>query len=578
MPPEDVDSSQEIIASLPPPPPIEDEPLLSSRPTSLIRVKSGREILKEHEANVIAKRREARRRENSTHGRPNKRRSLSTGDAEAPRRERRSFVGQAAELLDVPIDEVDLPLTDSIDRELRNLNEEQHPKYRLREREQTIYAKADDRVSHMTRAGDLDNGKAWRVVRRASDMFRLQNEYAKQIRDWRNSDRSGRAHGKVFVKVLGVRDINVPIPTQPTDFTVTLNNGIHCVETPECRLDVECRIDQEFELIEHGQLEFTLTLKVRKDPHVEAQIQAMNAPRIAPSPVPVPLPPPPSKGGFLSLFGGSKKSKTHKRAYTQPEAILQPITTSPVNECLAKYLQGDGTLGTAFISFKDIAKRCDTRLFETSYPIIGYSVDDKRGSMGLQLGELVLQVFRLPPLPGVKPDHLPQSLEECHRGLRHIAWHKVMYHEGVLTQTGGDCKGWRRRHIKVIGANLVAFNDVTNRPTATIELKRAIAVIDNQDPNADPKSPISVRDDDDEILNVERSFRLVFPDNEVIAFFADSESDKSKWLEILRALIGRIPPNPLWAELVWQRQEELLSGQQQQRPSALPSVSEGKSS
>lgn len=28
-------------------------------------------------------------------------------------------------------------------------------------------------------------------------------------------------------------------------------------------------------------------------------------------------------------------------------------------------------------------------------------------------------------------------------------------------------------------------------------------------------------------------------------------------LEVLRALVGRIPPNPLWAELVWQRQQEL---------------------
>lgn len=101
-------------------------------------------------------------------------------------------------------------------------------------------------------------------------------------------------------------------------------------------------------------------------------------------------------------------------------------------------------MGTAFISFKDVARRCDTRLFETSYPLIGYSADDKRASSGLQLGEVVLQIFRLPPLPGVKPDQLPQSLEECHRGLRHIAWHKVMYHEGTLTQSGGDCKVGRR--------------------------------------------------------------------------------------------------------------------------------------
>ena len=27
-------------------------------------------------------------------------------------------------------------------------------------------------------------------------------------------------------------------------------------------------------------------------------------------------------------------------------------------------------------------------------------------------------------------------------------------------------------------------------------------------------------------------------------------------LEILGALVGRIPPNPLWAELLWQKQQE----------------------
>lgn len=42
--------------------------------------------------------------------------------------------------------------------------------YKLRERENTIYASSDDKVSHMSQAGDIDNGKAWRTVRRPSDM------------------------------------------------------------------------------------------------------------------------------------------------------------------------------------------------------------------------------------------------------------------------------------------------------------------------------------------------------------------------------------------------------------------------
>lgn len=31
----------------------------------------------------------------------------------------------------------------------------------------------------------------------------------------------------------------------------------------------------------------------------------------------------------------------------------------------------------------------------------------------------------------------------------------------------------------------------------------------------------------------------------------------SSRLEVLRALVGHIPPHPLWAELLWQRQDEL---------------------
>ena len=83
--------------------------------------------------------------------------------------------------------------------------------------------------------------------------------------------------------------------------------------------------------------------------------------------------------------------------------------------------------------------RCDTRLFETSYPLIGQRVEIGSKYSTLEVGEVVLQMFRLPPLPGLPQDQLPQSLDECHRGLRHINWHKVTYFQGTLTQNGGDC-------------------------------------------------------------------------------------------------------------------------------------------
>ena len=80
---------------------------------------------------------------------------------------------------------------------------------------------------------------------------------------------------------------------------------------------------------------------------------------------------------------------------------------------------------------------------------------------------------------------------------------------------------------------MVAFNDVTKKVTATINLKNAIAVEDNQDPNPmSPASGLTSRsryDEYDGMYGVERSFRLVFPGGEEITFFADTDEEKARW-------------------------------------------------
>ncbi|KAJ7502909.1 hypothetical protein B0H11DRAFT_1986905 [Mycena galericulata] len=559
-------ASSSSLLSLPPPVPPKDN-------------------IRSREAIIIEKRREMRRfdeegydyapLESETHlraGRPSGRRSMSTGDAEELTRLR----GKG--LLDVGAGKGDL-LGDSIEKELSKLDAPHKRKYHIRQHEGTIYASSSDseRIAHMAGAGDLDAGKAWKTVRRPSDM----NEYSKQIKEFRAQQTPGKAYGKVFVKVLGVKGMHLPLPPQTTAVTCTLNNGIHFVTTPECVLARDCRIDQEFELIEHSKLEFTLTLKIRRDPHIIAQFKAV-APAPAPTRAAAPPPPPvvqqtSSKGGMRSFWSSSPKKSKDKDKVVPAPSIPAPVPAQAPHrlpENLARYLKPDGTLARAFISFKDISMRCDTRLFETNYPLIGQRVELGGKASTLQVGELVLQMFRLPPLPGIPPDQLPQSLEECHRGLRHINWHKVTYFQGTLTQNGGDCSTWRRRQLRVIGANLVAFNDVTKKATATIDLKKALAVEDDQEARGamSPSSAMTARssryDEYDGLYGVERSFRLVFPNDQEIVFFADTDEEKVKWLEVLRALVGHIPPHPLWAELLWQRQEELGKRASQAGPSS----------
>lgn len=188
-----------------------------------------------------------------------------------------------------------------------------------------------------------------------------------------------------------------------------------------------------FNRIEHSKLEFTLTIKVRLDQHIKDQFKA-NTPPPRPPPTKIPSPPA-SKGGMSRFFGGQKKA-----AKARPSPVVQtPPPLHKLQENLARYLTAEGSLAKAFVNFKDIAKRCDTHLFEVALPLYGQKSQASAQPQSLQVGELVLQIFRLPPLPGVPPEHLPQSLEECHRGLRSIQWHKVTYFEGMLTQTGGDC-------------------------------------------------------------------------------------------------------------------------------------------
>ncbi|KAF8623112.1 hypothetical protein AX15_006520 [Amanita polypyramis BW_CC] len=487
-------------------------------------------------------------------GRPTRRRSMSTGDADHLRK------GDGEGLLDGVVGDAEGndALADSIEKEFRKLVEPQRKaKYQVREREGTIYASSSDPdgVSHMAGPGEVNAGRAWRTVRRPSDM----NEYAKQIREYRAQAEPGKAYGKVFVKILGIKNMHLPLPQHPTSLTCTLNNGIHFVTTPESQLGQNTRIDQEFELIEQNKLEFTLTLKVKRDPHIMAQFKALSP---APPPPPAPIIQAPSKGGMRSFFYSTPKKPTKVQPSVAPPP---PVQRMPEN--LARYMKPDGILARVFVAFKDIAARCDTRLFETSYPLIGQRLEVGGKFSAQQVGELVLQIFRLPPLPGIAPEQLPQSLDECCRGLRHINWHKVTYFEGTLTQYGGDCTTWRRRRFRVIGAALVAFNDITKKATATIDLKKATAVEDDQQGRGvamGPSSSRTTRYGDDYDMGVERSFRLIFPKDEEIIFFADSDEEKAKWLEIFRALIGHIPPHPLWGELLWQRQEELTKRAQVQ--------------
>ena len=161
------------------------------------------------------------------------------------------------------------------------------------------------------------------------------------------------------------------------------------------------------------------------------------------------------------------------------------------------------------------------------------------------IGKITLQIFRLPPLPGLSPDEMPQCIDEALRGMRHHAWHEHEYHEGILTQNGGDCSVshthyWtvmdfadmqhpKRRLFKLIGGSLVAINEVTKKQVTSIDLRKAVSIIDLNDSKQASTSQRRKRGSDEGLPIRERSFMVEFNDGEGITFSSDKDEDKVLW-------------------------------------------------
>ncbi|OXG24431.1 hypothetical protein C361_02285 [Cryptococcus neoformans Tu259-1] len=552
---------------------------------------------------IIAKRRQDRDRQVSTAsavsaisvGSRKSRRSLSMGDVNAEISQAKSHrhtmmgppnadnngtpSGVAARRgtrgnprLTLGIDDEERSILDAFREEVDHIGSERG--YKVRELP-VVRASYNGKIAH-SNAGNLEVGKAWKALRRPSDL----HEHAAAIKAMRERETElGKATGTIFVKVLGIEGVQFPIPQEQTHFCITLDNGIDYIKTPYSVLKESARVNQEFSLVEHPSFEFSLSIDIRRDPHILKLIHEKNNP---PRPT-APASPAKAHGGhFRALFGSPRKPKGPVPKGAAPKKdvrLAAPASTSTVakKETIANYLldSTNGTIAKTHIQFKTIAKNCEARVLEIRYPMFAMFKGDASniGSLGSggsggskeaegarrALAKITLQVFRLPPIPGLNADELPQCIDDCLRGLRHHAWHEHEYYDGVLTQDGGDLNNPKRRLFKIIGGNLVAINEVTKKKVAMIDLRQAVSIIDlNEDQPGTPKSKMTMRprDSDEGFGQRPRSFMIEFKDGEGIMFMADTDMAKAGWMEVLQGLVGKIPSNPLWAELLTLRIRE----------------------
>ncbi|KAK4216114.1 Bud site selection protein BUD4 [Rhypophila decipiens] len=391
--------------------------------------------------------------------------------------------------------------------------------------------------------------------------------------------------GRLFVKVMGVKDLDLPLPrNERTWFSLTLDNGVHCVTTAWLELARNAPIGQEFELVVPNDLEFQLTLNVKLEKPHQPTISSITAPT---NKKPVPASPTksskPKTSTFSRVFASPKKRKEMELLRQKEEeearraaaalaaqrdlaaARQKQLNAHPTAwDLLSPLAAEDGSFARAYVCLKEHESRCFGRPYlvevaafnEWATEEAGFasSVKSKSNKMGgvvrkapYKIGKLELQLLFVPRPKGASDDDMPKSMNSCIRELKAAEERLSHNFEGHLSQQGGDCPYWRRRYFKLVGQKLTAYHEATRQPRATINLANAKRLIDDRASLMEKETTgkggkrrrSAFAEEEEGYMFVEEGFRIRFNNGELIDFYADSTGDKEAWMRVLGEVIGR---------------------------------------
>lgn len=435
------------------------------------------------------------------------------------------------------------------------------------------------------------NGTAPPLPGQPSALGVVNEDFAAGTSSMEDDVGEGVERGRLFVKVVGVKDLDLPMPKNDRlYFQLTLDNGLHCVTTSSLELGKAAAIGQEFELVVLNDLEFqlTLTTKLPAPPAVRTPTTPSSPSKIKHQ-----------KSSSLSRFLTSPKKRAERdrqeREAVEAEerrqneearrkrASVQPTSWDLLHDLVNP---SDGSFARAYINLKAHEKHCFGRQLTVDVPCynewalesdsaVVNSVRSKRGNVGpirrppYVVGQLELQLLYVPRPANAADEDMPKSMGSAIREMSRAVEVVDVAHEGHLSQQGGDCVHWRRRFFRLQGARLTAYHEHTQQKRAVINLSKATRLVDDKSTLvADPKSgnPSSrggrrksaFAEEDEGYAYVEEGFRIRFANGETIDFYADSTAAKDQWMAALSQVIGKPDvqkKNSTWTDLVIKREK-----------------------
>ncbi|KAI5362481.1 putative pleckstrin domain, PH-like domain superfamily [Septoria linicola] len=442
-------------------------------------------------------------------------------------------------------------------------------------------------------AAQYSSGPAPPLPGQASALGVVNEDFAAGTSSLEDDVGEGVERGRLFVKVAGVKDLDLPMPKNDRlYFQLTLDNGLHCVTTTSLELGKNAPIGQEFELVVLNDLEFQLTLNTKLPPPPKQHIP-LNAPAS------------PSKNSkhqktsSLSRFLTSPKKRAEKerqereaveadeRRQVEEERRKRASVLPTAWDLLHDLVNAqDGSFARAYVNLKAHEKQCFGRKLIVDVPCynewalerdshVVNSVRSKRGNAGpvrrppYVVGHLQLELLYVPKPAGASDEDMPKSMSSAVREMNRASERVEVVHEGYLSQQGGDCVHWRRRFFRLQGPRLTAYHEHTQQKRAVINLTKATRLVDDKSTLvADPKSgnpgskggrrKSAFAEEDEGYAYVEEGFRIRFANGETIDFYADKTADKEEWMTVLSQVIGKADPGKKaasWTDLVSAREK-----------------------
>lgn len=342
--------------------------------------------------------------------------------------------------------------------------------------------------------------------------------------------------GRLFLKVVGLKNLQLAnMKDHKSEFSITLDNGVHCIRTPNYKMDSNnIAVGKEFELTVADSLEFILTMKA-----------AYEKPR----------------GGYREVT--EKRVVRSKNRLSRMFGSRDIITTTKVvpteanDDWKDKFAQ-DGSFARCYVDLDQYesavtgtARSFDLTCFNEWETYRNGGVEKKRKPY--EIGQLEVKMLFIPRKE--EQEILPTSIKSAYESVTELQEEVRFIHEGYMFQEGGDCEIWKKRFFKLHGTSLIAHSEYNHKTRAKINLSKIVDVIYVDKENLN-NSSINYRNFSD-VLLMDHSFKVKFANGEIIDFGAPNKEEKLAWISIFERIIyrNRFRRQP-WVKLMLEQNTE----------------------